>query len=360
MTIGTAAPPLLDPLTIRGVTLRNRIAVSPMCQYSSVDGEANDWHVVHLGSRAVGGAGLVFTEASAVTAAGRISPQDLGIWKDGQIPGLSSLAKIIKANGAVPGIQLAHAGRKASVSRPWEGGQQLGLDAGGWPTEAPSAVPFRPSERVPEALSSAGIRTIVEAFVAGAARALTAGFEVIEIHAAHGYLLHEFLSPLSNHRTDAYGGSFDNRVRLLCEVAQGVRSIWPSNLPLFVRISATDWAEGGWDIAQSVELAGRLARLDVDLIDCSSGGLMPGVRIPVAPGYQVEFAARVRRESGVPSGAVGLITEAAQANEIIATGKADLVMLARQLLRDPYWPLHAARELGATPAWPAQYLRAAE
>jgi 2,4-dienoyl-CoA reductase-like NADH-dependent reductase (Old Yellow Enzyme family) len=331
-----------------------------MCQYSSVDGAANDWHVVHLGTRAVGGAGLVFTEAAAVTAAGRISPQDLGIWKDEHIEGLSSLVRIIRANGAVPGIQLAHAGRKASVSRPWEGGQQLGLDHGGWPTVAPSPDPFRPADRVPEALTDGGIQEILQAFVAATARALAAGFEVIEIHAAHGYLLHEFLSPLSNRRTDAYGGSFDNRIRLLCEVVQAVRGVWPSGLPLFVRISATDWMEHGWDLEQSLELARRLGPLGVDLVDCSSGGLVPGARIPVAPGYQVEFAARIRRESGIRSGAVGLITEPGQADAIIASGKADIVLLARQLLRDPYWPLRAARELGATPAWPAQYLRAAE
>lgn len=353
-------PPLFDPLTIRGVTFRNRIAVSPMCQYSSIEGAANDWHMVHLGSRAVGGAGLVFTEASAVTSAGRISPQDLGIWRDDHIQGLSVLTRVIKANGAVPGIQLAHAGRKASVSRPWEGGQQLGLDSGGWPVVAASPVPFKPSERVPAELTPAGIRDIVQAFVAATARALTAGFEVVEVHAAHGYLLHEFLSPLSNQRSDAYGGSFENRIRLLCEVLQAVRSTWPANLPLFVRISATDWAEGGWDIDQSVELARRLVPLGVDLVDCSSGGIIPGVRIPVSPGYQVDFAARVRRESGVLSGAVGLITEAEQANDIIASGRADLVLLARELLRDPYWPLHAARKLGAPSAWPAQYLRAAE
>jgi 2,4-dienoyl-CoA reductase-like NADH-dependent reductase (Old Yellow Enzyme family) len=356
----TALPPLLEPFAIRGVSLRNRIVVSPMCQYSSVDGAANDWHVVHLGTRAVGGAGLVFTEAAAVTAAGRISPQDLGIWKDEHIQGLSALVKVIKANGAVAGIQLAHAGRKASVARPWEGGQQLGLDQGGWSTVAPSALPFKPGERSPGALTAADIRDTVQAFVAATARAVTAGFEVVEIHAAHGYLLHEFLSPLSNVRTDAYGGSFDNRIRLLCEVAQAVRGSWPSNLPLFVRISATDWADGGWDIEQSIELSRRLAPLGVDLVDCSSGGLVPGVRIPVAPGYQVGFAARVRREAGVASGAVGLITEPGQANGIIASGQADIVLLARQLLRDPYWPLRAARELGATPAWPAQYLRAAE
>lgn len=356
----SAVPPLFDPFTIRGITLRNRIVVSPMCQYSSVDGAANDWHVVHLGSRAVGGAGLVFTEATAVTADGRISPQDLGIWKDEHIAGLSALTGIIRANGGVPGIQLAHAGRKASVARPWEGGRQLALDEGGWPTVAPSAVPFRTGERDPRALSVAGIGDVVQAFVAATARALSAGFEVIELHAAHGYLMHEFLSPLSNRRTDAYGGSFDNRIRLVSEVARAVRHAWPANLPLFVRVSSTDWADGGWDIEQSIELARRLKPLGVDLIDSSSGGLVPGVSIPVAPGYQVQFAERIRREAGISTGAVGLITEAHQANHIVATGQADVVLLARELLRDPYWPLHAARSLGTVPAWPAQYLRAAE
>ena len=360
MRTETVVPPLLERLTLRGVTLRNRIVVSPMCQYSSVDGAANDWHVVHLGSRAVGGAGLVFTEASAVMAAGRISAQDLGIWKDIHVEGLAVVVREIRSHGAVAGIQLAHAGRKASVARPWEGGQQRSLDEGGWPTVAPSPIPFKPGDRAPGELTTEGIEEIVRAFGAATARARSAGFEIIEIHAAHGYLLHEFLSPLSNLRTDAYGGSFENRIRLLCEVTGAVRSAWPSHLPLFVRISATDWADGGWDIEQSVELARRLAVLGVDVIDCSSGGLVPGVKIPLEPGYQVEFAARIRREAGVPSGAVGLITESDQANDIIATGRADLVLLARQLLRDPYWPLRAARELGATPAWPVQYLRAAE
>jgi 2,4-dienoyl-CoA reductase-like NADH-dependent reductase (Old Yellow Enzyme family) len=353
-------PPLFAPLALRRLTLRNRVVVSPMCQYSSIDGAANDWHVVHLGTRAVGGAGLVFTEASAVTPGGRISPQDLGIWKDEHIRGLSAVVRVIKAEGAVAGIQLAHAGRKASVARPWEGGQQLALESGGWTTVAPSAVPFKEGERAPRALTLDGIQEVVQAFAAAAARALTAGFEVIEIHAAHGYLLNEFLSPLSNHRTDAYGGSFDNRIRMLCEVVQAVRGTWPSTLPLFVRISATDWAEGGWDIEQSVGLARRLAPLGVDLIDCSSGGLVPGVKIPVGPGYQVGFAERVRRDAEILTGAVGMITEPKQADDIIAAGQADLVLLARQLLRDPYWPLRAARELGSTPAWPLQYLRAAE
>ena len=360
MTAVPALPPLFDPFPLRGLTLRNRVVVSPMCQYSSVDGAASDWHVIHLGSRAVGGAGLVFTEATSVTPAGRISAQDLGIWQDGHIKGLTAVVNAIRAQGAVAGIQLAHAGRKASVARPWEGGQQLSLDAGGWPTVAPSAVPFKAGERAPEALTIAGIRDVVQAFQAAAARALAAGFQVVEVHAAHGYLLNEFLSPLSNHRGDEYGGSFDNRIRLLCEVVQSVRGTWPSNLPLFVRISATDWAEGGWDVDQSIGLARRLAPLGVDLIDCSSGGLMPGVKIPVGPGYQVGFAARIRKEAGILTGAVGLITEAVQANDIVASGQADLVLLARQLLRDPYWPLHAARLLGARPAWPPQYLRAAE
>lgn len=356
----SVAPALFDPLALRSLTLRNRVVVSPMCQYSSIDGAANDWHVVHLGTRAVGGAGLVFTEAAAVTPGGRISPQDLGIWKDEHIRGLSAVVRVIKAEGAIAGIQLAHAGRKASVARPWEGGQQLALESGGWTAVAPSAVPFKDGERAPRSLTLDGIREGVQAFAAAAARALTAGFEVIEIHAAHGYLLNEFLSPLSNHRTDEYGGSFENRIRLLTEVVQAVRSTWPSGLPLFVRISATDWKEGGWDIEQSVELARRLAALGVDLIDCSSGGVVPGAKIPAAPGYQVEFAARIRRETGMPTGAVGLITEPQQANDVIAAGQADLVLLARQLLREPYWPLRAARELGAEPAWPLQYLRAAE
>ena len=360
MTAAITAPPLFDPLVLRDLTFRNRIVVSPMCQYSSVDGAANDWHVVHLGTRAVGGASLVFTEAAAVTPEGRISPQDLGIWKDDHIEGLLPVVRVIRAQGAIAGIQLAHAGRKASVTRPWEGGRQLSLDEGGWTTFAPSAMPFREGERAPEALSRRGIGLVVQAFQAAAERALRAGFQVIEIHAAHGYLLNEFLSPLSNHRTDEYGGSFDNRIRLLTEVVKGIRETWPSNLPLFVRISATDWVESGWDLEQSVGLVRRLAPLGADLFDCSSGGLVPGAKIPMRPGYQVGFAERIRRESGIPTGAVGLITESAQANEIVSSGQADLVLLARQLLREPYWPLRAARELGVKPAWPQQYLRAAE
>ena len=354
-----ARPALFTPLTLRGVTLRNRIAVSPMCEYSSVDGFADDWHLVHLGSRAVGGAGLVITEAAAVTPEGRISPSDLGIWKDEHVAFLARCTAFIRAHGAAAGIQLAHAGRKASTARPWEGGQQVGAEAGGWTPVAPSAIPFRPEDVTPTVLDRAGIRAVVEAFGAAARRSLAAGFDVIELHAAHGYLLHSFLSPLCNQRNDEYGGSFDNRIRLLLEVTAAVRAAWPEHLPLFVRVSATDWVEGGWDLPQSVELARRLGPLGVDLVDCSSGGTVPGARIPAAPGYQVPFAEAIRRETGLPTGAVGLITEPAQADAIVAGGQADLVLLARELLRDPYWPLHAARALGTKGPWPAQYLRAA-
>ena len=351
---------LFEPLALRGVELKNRIVVSPMCQYSSIDGLASDWHVVHLGSRAVGGAALVMTEATAVMPEGRISPEDLGIWSDAHIPGLQRCTRFIREHGALAGIQLAHAGRKASTAPPWEGGGRVTPEHGGWRPEAPSAVPFRPDDPPPEALGPAGIAATVEAFVAAARRALAAGFQVLELHAAHGYLLHEFLSPLANLRTDEYGGSFDNRVRLPLEVTRAVREVWPAELPLFVRISATDWAEGGWDLEQSVELCRRLAPLGVDLVDCSSGGLVPGVRIPSGPGYQVEFAERIRRDAGVPTGAVGLITSAEQADDIVREGRADVVLMARQLLRDPYWPLRAAKVLGVPAAWPVQYLRAAD
>jgi 2,4-dienoyl-CoA reductase-like NADH-dependent reductase (Old Yellow Enzyme family) len=354
-----ARPALLSPLTLRGVTLRNRIAVSPMCEYSSVDGFADDWHLVHLGSRAVGGAGLVITEAAAVTPEGRISASDLGIWKDEHVAFLARCTAFIRAHGAAAGIQLAHAGRKASTARPWEGGHQVGTEAGGWTPVAPSALPFRSEDVAPTALDGAGIRAVVEAFVAATHRSLAAGFEVIELHAAHGYLLHSFLSPLCNRRSDEYGGSFDNRIRLLLEVCAAVRAAWPEHLPLFVRVSATDWVEGGWDLPQSVELARRLGPLGVDLVDCSSGGTVPGARIPAAPGYQVPFAEAIRRETGMRTGAVGLITEPAHADAVVASGQADLVLLARELLRDPYWPLHAARALGTKGSWPAQYLRAA-
>ena len=347
------------PLPMRGVTLRNRIAVSPMCEYSSVDGFANDWHLVHLGSRAVGGAALVFTEATAVTPDGRISPDDLGIWKDEHVDFLARITAFVAEQGAVPGIQLAHAGRKASTAAPWKGGKSLDVELGGWsPIAAPSAIPFDTGYQTPHALEIAGIQEIVSAFVDGARRALAAGFQVIEIHGAHGYLIHEFLSPLSNVRTDVYGGSFVNRTRFLREIIAAVREMWPERLPLFLRISATDWTDGGWDIAQSVELARMVAPLGVDLIDCSSGGNVAGVRIPLGPGYQVPFAARVRHVAQIATGAVGLITEATQANEIIRSGRADIVLLAREELRDPYFPLHAAKALGVDVPWPKQYLRA--
>jgi 2,4-dienoyl-CoA reductase-like NADH-dependent reductase (Old Yellow Enzyme family) len=351
-------PTLFTPVSFRDVRLRNRIAVSSMCQYSSEEGFASDWHLVHLGSRAAGGAGLVMTEAAAVEARGRISPNDLGIWDDHHIQALASVARFIQSQGAVPGIQLAHAGRKASTARPWEGGQQIPVAQGGWQPVAPSPIPFLESDTAPEELTVLEFRRIVTAFAAAARRAWEAGFRVVEIHSAHGYLLHEFLSPLSNRRTDEYGGPLGNRIRALCEVVWAVREAWPASSPLFVRISATDWAEDGWDEDQSVLLAQRLKPLGVDLIDCSSGGLVPNVTVPTAPGYQVGFADRIRREAGIATGAVGLITDPEQANEIIASGKADIVLLAREMLRDPYWPLHAARRLGLKPAPPIPYRRA--
>ena len=353
------AESLFSPLTLRGITFANRIAVSPMCEYSSVDGFANDWHLVHLGSRAVGGAGLVFTEATAVVPEGRISPADLGIWTDEHVPMLARITSFIREHGSVAGIQLAHAGRKASTAAPWDGGKPVGIEDGGWsPIFAPSAIPFDHGYQTPAALDEAGIRHLVSSFAAATRRALDAGFQVIEIHAAHGYLINEFLSPLSNARTDEYGGSFENRTRFLREITEAVRETWPESLPLFVRISASEWTDGGWDIEQSVALARMLEPLGVDLVDCSSGGNVPKVRIPVGPGYQVPLAERVRSESGVPTGAVGLITHARQADDIVRSGKADIVLLAREELRDPYFPLHAARELGAHIAWPRQYLRA--
>lgn len=353
-------PGLFDPLPLRGVTLRNRIAVSPMCQYSASDGRANDWHFVHLASRAVGGAALVITEATAVTADGRISPQDLGLWSDGHIEPLARIVRFIDAQGSVAGIQLAHAGRKASTLRPWDGSGAAPPSAGGWDdVVAPSAVPFADGSVMPRALGEDDIMGIVEAFGAAARRALAAGYRVVEVHAAHGYLLHEFLSPLSNRRTDRYGGSFDNRTRFVREVVDAIRRVWPEELPLFVRVSATDWTDGAWDVAQTVELARLLKDCGVDLVDCSSGGNVPGVRVPLVPGYQVPFAEQVRREAGIATGAVGLITDAQQADQIIRSGHADLVLLAREMLRDPYWPLRAARELQQPVTWPAQYLRAA-
>ena len=329
-----------------------------MCQYSATDGVPGDWHLVHLGSRAVGGAALVIAEATAVSPEGRISPQDTGIWDDRQADAWARIARFISSEGAVAGIQLAHAGRKASTASPWLGGKVLGPDQGGWTPVVPSAIAFDPHNPLPEALGDAGIAKVVADFVAAARRALAAGFELVEIHAAHGYLLHSFLSPLSNHREDRYGGSFDNRARLLREVVAGVRAVWPEHLPLWLRISASDWADGGWDIEQSIELARTLPALGVDLVDVSSGGLVPHARIPAEPNYQVPFAARIRREAGVATGAVGLITEAAQADAIIADGEADVVLLARELLRDPYFPRRAAQVLGATIDPPSQYQRA--
>jgi 2,4-dienoyl-CoA reductase-like NADH-dependent reductase (Old Yellow Enzyme family) len=350
---------LFDPLPIRSITFPNRVFVSPMCEYSSDDGFANDWHLVHLGGRAVGGAGLVFTEATAVTPEGRISPQDLGIWKDEHIAMLRRIVGFIHEQGSVAGMQLAHAGRKGSTYRPWSGHGRIGEDEGGWrEVIAPSAEAFAPGYPEPIAMSRDHIAAAVEAFAAAARRALAAGFRVIEIHAAHGYLIHEFLSPLSNHRADEYGGAFENRARLAREITAAVRREWPAELPLFIRISATDWIDGGWDIEQSVALVKMLKPLGVDFADCSSGGNVAQAKIPVGPGYQVPFAERVRREAGILTGAVGMITEPAQAEEIVASGRADAVLLARELLRDPYFPMRAARELGQEIAWPAQYLRA--
>ncbi len=350
---------LFEPLTLRGVALRNRIVVSPMCEYSSFDGFANNWHLVHLGSRAVGGAGLVFTEAAAVHADGRISPADLGIYRDEHVKKLAEIVTFIHERGAVAGIQLAHAGRKASCAPPWEGGRPLSPEEGGWrPIVAPSASPFQENGILPHALSLGEIQAVVADFVRAAERALVAGFRVIEIHAAHGYLIHEFYSPLANRRDDAYGGSFENRTRLLRDVVSAVRTVWPEQLPLFVRISASDWLDGGWTIEESVELARGLGPLGVDLIDCSSGGISPNVQIPLAPGYQVPFAERIHKDAQIATGAVGLIVDPHQAEAILQADQADLIIMARQLLRDPYWPLHAAAALGVDITWPVQYERA--
>lgn len=346
---------LFTPLNIRNVQLRNRICVSPMCQYSAVDGYANDWHLVHLGSRAAGGAGIVFCEATAVTPEGRISPSDLGLWKDSHIEPLKRITEFAKKMGAIPGIQLAHSGRKGSTAAPWKGGGDVPLDEGGWLTSAPSAIPFSLHNRTPLALDKNGIESIKKAFFDATKRALLSGFQIIEIHAAHGYLFHEFLSPLSNHRSDNYGGSFENRIRLLCEVTVGIRKIIPTGMPLFVRVSATDWIEGGWDIAESIKLAQKLKALEVDLIDTSSGALIPGVKIPIGHGYQVPFAARIRAEADIMTGAVGLITDPLQAEKVLREESADIVFIAREFLRDPYWPHHAASVLGTTSEWPIPY-----
>ena len=351
---------LFDPLAIRGLNFANRVFVSPMCQYSSQEGYASDWHLVHLGSRAVGGAGLIFTEATAVLAEGRISPQDLGIWDDGHIEMLSRIVRFIHEQGSIAGMQLAHAGRKASTRRPWETPGTVPETEGGWKkVVAPSALRFADNYPMPQALTRDGIQEVVSAFAAAARRACQAGFRVVEIHAAHGYLIHEFLSPLSNKREDDHGGSFENRTRLCREIVSAVRSAWPKELPLVVRISATDWIDGGWDIEQSVKLAAELKQMGVDLIDCSSGGNVAHAKIPVGPGYQAAFAQKIRDEAGVMTGAVGMITSAVQAEHVIRTGQADAVIIAREFLRDPYWPLRAGRELGQPIAWPVQYLRAA-
>lgn len=351
---------LFDSLQQRGVTFRNRIGVSPMCQYSSQDGLANDWHLVHLVSRAVGGAGLVFTEATAIEARGRIAPGDLGIWSDEHIEMLSRITALIRQQGAVAGIQLAHAGRKASTAAPWAGGHPLDVPQGGWrPIVAPSALPFSDASPVPEALDASGIAALQQAFCQAATRAVSAGFQVIEIHAAHGYLLHEFLSPLSNHRTDDYGGSFENRIRLVVETVQAVRASIPDDMPLWIRLSATDWVEGGWDMEQSVTLSQFLKPLGIDLVDCSSGGIVPDVKIPVGPGYQTPLSDRIRREAAIATAAVGMITAPQQADHLIRTEQADMVLLARELLRDPYWPHQAAKALRVKDhSVPKQYERA--
>ncbi|NDP25856.1 MAG: NADH:flavin oxidoreductase/NADH oxidase [Flavobacterium sp.] len=349
---------LFSTIQIKSLLFKNRIAISPMCQYTAEEGFANDWHLVHLGSRASGGAALIIQEATSVSPEGRISPGDLGLWKDEQIEKMKIINQFIISQNAIPGIQLAHAGRKASVSAPWNGNKPLDEAHGGWETVAPSAIPFHDNEKAPIALDKIGIQKVISDFKSAAKRAVQAGFKVVEIHAAHGYLVHQFLSPLSNFRTDEYGGSFENRIRLLLEVLEAVQSEWPSDLPLFVRISATDWADGGWNIEESVQLSQLLEEKGVDLIDVSSGGLVAHQKIALGPGYQVPFAERIKKETGILTGAVGLITEATQAEAIVATGKADLVLFARESLRNPYLALDFAKELGADVPWPKQYERA--
>ena len=353
------AATLFAPLSQRGLQLRNRIAVSPMCQYSATGGFANDWHLVHLGSRAVGGAGVVMVEATGVVPEGRITAGCLGIWDDAQVAMLARIASFVREHGAAPAIQLAHAGRKASTALPVQGGQPIAAgEPGGWQTVAPTVVPYHSGAPAPMALDEAGIHAVVDAFRAAAVRAREAGFQIAEVHAAHGYLLHQFYSPLINSRTDGWGGTLAGRIRLTLEVTRAVREVWPAQHPVWVRVSATDWADGGWDLAQSVELARQLRAQGVDLVDCSSGGGVAHQRIALFPGYQVPFAATIRREAGIATGAVGLITQPEQADAIIRGGEADVVLLAREELRDPYWPLHAAHALGAAIEWPAQYLRA--
>lgn len=352
------ASQLFSPLTIKKIVLKNRIAISPMCQYSATDGFANDWHLVHLGSRASGGAGLIIQEATAVSPEGRISPQDLGLWKDEQMEKLQTITRFILSQNSVPGIQLAHAGRKASVSSPWNGNKKLDESQGGWNTVAPSTVGYHSNEEAPIALDQTGIQKVISDFKTATKRAVQAGYQVLEIHAAHGYLLHQFLSPLSNFRTDEYGGSFENRIRLVLEVLEAVQSEWPKDLPLLVRISASDWADGGWNIEESVKLSRILKEKGVDLIDTSSGGLVSHQQIPLGPNYQVPFAEQIKKETGIMTGAVGLITEAHQAEEIVASGKADLVLFARESLRNPNLGLTFAHELQVDIDWPKQYDRA--
>lgn len=354
-----AMPHLFDPLQLRELVLPNRIGMSPMCQYSAHDGRAGDWHFVHYGSRAVGGVGLMFVEATAVAPEGRISLGDMGLWEDAQIEPLARIVDFARAQGCVAAAQLAHAGRKASVGLGWQPQHTLSKEEGGWPAVAPSALSFGDGYAVPQELDESGIRRVIGEFVAAARRACAAGFQAVEVHAAHGYLLHQFLSPLSNHRTDAYGGSFENRSRLLCEVVTAVRAEWPQELPVFVRLSATDWVEGGWNIEETIDLCRVLKGLGVDLVDVSSAGLVPTAKIPVGPGFQTGFATRIRHEAGIATATVGLITDPAQADHIIRTGQADVVLLGRELLRNPYWPLSAAQALGQAATWPQQYLRAA-
>ena len=350
---------LFSSLALRGVTLRNRVVVSPMCQYSSDDGFANDWHLVQLGGFAVGGASVVMTEANAVSPQGRISPWDLGIWKDAHVDMLRRITNFIGGQGALAGTQLAHAGRKASVDAPWRGGKALDEHAGGWnPVLAPSAIAFSERYQTPLEMSKTDIARVIAEFAAAAVRALESGFHIVELHGAHGYLMHEFLSPLSNSRDDEYGGTLDNRLRFTLETIDAVRAVWPERLPLWLRISATDWTEGGWHVEDAIELCRRAKLRGVDLVDCSTGGNVHGAKIPLGPGYQVPFSERIRREAGIATGAVGLITEPSHANEIIEREQADIVLLARELLRNPHWPLRAARELGVDVEWPVQHARA--
>ncbi len=349
---------LLSPLKIKDIVFKNRLVVSPMCQYSAKDGFANDWHLVHLGSRAVGGAALIIQEATAVSPEGRITPADLGLYKAEHVEKLKRITAFILQQGAVPGIQLAHAGRKAGCATPWNGGKKLSINEGGWQTVAPTTLPFNPEENAPQALNAEGINKVVADFKTAALRALEAGYQVVEIHAAHGYLIHQFLSPLSNQRADQYGGSFESRIRLLLEIVAAVQQVWPHNLPLFVRISATDWVDGGWNLDEAVKLSAILEQKGVDLIDCSSGGLVPHAKVPVGPGYQVPFAERIKKETGILTSTVGLITEAQQAEDILKQGAADLILLGRVALREPYFALKAASVLGDEIAWPNQYIRA--